>query len=92
MSAGGSVRRVAEAVEGSIGSAATLPEFQRELLEHIRSMDAGIQEMNASMTRVEALIVHIDEQIPGPDAPSPLEKAKDALLGADSGDQKRTEE
>ncbi|HEX5911341.1 MAG TPA: hypothetical protein VFY44_12685 [Thermoleophilaceae bacterium] len=108
--AGGPVRRVAEAVEGSIDSAAGLPDFQRELLEHMRSMDEGIQSlaremsavrddiaavraslgpsaedefkaMNASMTRVETRIEHIDEQIPDPDAPSPIEKAKDALLG-----------
>ncbi len=104
------MRRVAEAVGGSIDSAAGLPDFQRELLEHMRSMDAGIQQLarsmdsvrddiaavrtslgpsadgefkalNASMTRVEARIDHIDEQIPDPDAPSPIEKAKDALLG-----------
>ena len=108
--AGGPVQRVAEAVGGSIDSAAGLPEFQRELLEHVRSMDAGIQQlvqdigevkaslgpsahgefeaMNASMTRVEARIDHIDHQIPDPDAPSPIEKAKDALLG----DQSKTEE
>ena len=43
VSAGGPVRRVAEAVGGSIDSAAGLPEFQRELLGHIRSMDEGIQ-------------------------------------------------
>jgi hypothetical protein len=110
MTSGGPVRRVAEAVGGSIDSAAGLPDFQRELLEHLRSMDAGIQEMregilalredmgsvrdslggsaeqefkemNASMTRVEARIDHIDDQIPDPDAPSPIAKAKDALLG-----------
>ena len=86
------MRQVAEAVGGSIDSAAGLPEFQRELLEHVRSMDAGIRQMNASMTRVEARIDHIDEQIPDPDAPSPIEKAKDALLGADHGDQNRVEE
>ena len=117
MPAGGPVRRVAEAVGGSIDSAAGLPDFQRELLQHMRSVDHGIQglarsmdavrddiaavraslgpsadgefkEMNASMTRVEARIDHIDEQIPDPDAPSPIERAKDALLG----DQNETEE
>ena len=111
------MRKVAEAVGGSIDSAAGLPEFQRELLEHLRSMDEGIQglaremsavhddiaavraslgpsadgefkEMNASMTRLEARVDHIDEQIPDPDAPSPIEKAKDALLG----DQTQSEE
>ena len=110
MSRGGPVRKVAEAVGGSIDSAAGLPQFQRELMDHLRSMDEGIQEMregilalrddmssvreslgpsaddefkamNASMTRVETRIDHIDEQIPDPDAPSPIEKAKDALLG-----------
>ena len=110
MSAGGPVRKVAEAVGGSIDSAAGLPEFQRELLEHVRSMDAGIQqlvrdighvkaslgpsatgqfeELQSTMNRIEARIDHIDEQIPDPDAPSPIEKAKDALLG----DQTKTEE
>ena len=104
------MRKVAEAVGGSIDSAAGLPEFQRELLEHMRSMDQGIQQLvrdigqvkaslgpsatgqfeqlQATMTRVEARIDHIDEQIPDPDAPSPIEKAKDALLG----DQTKTEE
>ena len=111
------MRKVAEAVGSSIDSAAGLPEFQRELLGHMRSMDQGIQSlaqemsavrgdiaavreslgasaedefkaMNASMTRVEARIDHIDEQIPDPDAPSPIERAKDALLG----DQTNTEE
>lgn len=97
------MRRVAEAVGGSIDSAAGLPEFQRELLEHLRSMDAGIQQLvrdigdvkaslgpsatgqfeqlQGVMTRLEARVEHIDEQIPDPDAPSPIEKAKDALLG-----------
>ena len=111
------MRKVAEAVGGSIDSAAGLPGFQRELLGHMRSMDEGIQglaremsavredigavreslgpsahgefeDMNASMTRVETRIDHIDEQIPDPDAPSPIEKAKDALLG----DHEKTEE
>ena len=94
------MRRVAEAVGGSIDSAAGLPEFQRELLEHVRSMDAGIQtlvrdiadvkaslgpsatgqfeQLQECMTRVEALVSHIDDQIPDPDAPSPIAKAKDA--------------
>ena len=108
------MRKVAEAVGGSIDSAAGLPQFQRELLDHLRSMDEGIQEMregilalrddmssvreslgpsadgefkdmNASMTRVEDRIDHIDEQIPDPDAPSPIAKAKDAIMG--SGDE-----
>jgi len=114
MSAGGPVRRVAEAVGGSIDSAAGLPDFQRVLLEHLQSMDAGIQQLvrdigdvkaslgpsatgqfeqlQATMRRLEARVDHIDEQIPDPDAPSPIEKAKDALLGADLGDQKRVEE
>ena len=115
------MRRVAEAVGGSIDSAAGLPDFQRELLEHMRSMDAGIQELvgaivpmrddiaaareslgpsatgqfeqlQESMTRVEALVAHIDDQIPDPDAPSPIAKAKHALLGADGGAQKQPEE
>ena len=42
MPAGGPVRRVAEAVGGSIDSAAGLPDFQRELLQHMRSMDHGM--------------------------------------------------
>ena len=108
------MRRVAEAVGGSIDSAAGLPEFQRELLEHLRSVDAGIQELVGAivpmrddiaavrdslgpsatgqfeqlqecMTRVEALVFHIDDQIPDPDAPSPIARAKDALLGEDDG-------
>ena len=37
------MRKVAEAVGGSIDSAAGLPDFQRELLERLRSMDAGIR-------------------------------------------------
>ena len=104
------MRRVAEAVGGSIDSAAGLPDFQRELLG-APALDGGgnqgagggmsavredigavreslgpsahgeFEDMNASMTRVEARIDYIDEQIPDPDAPSPIEKAKDALLG-----------
>ena len=50
--------------------------------------DRQFEQLHASMTRVEARIDHIDEQIPDPDAPSPIEKAKDALLG----DHERTEE
>ena len=100
------MRRVAEAVGGSIDSAAGLPDFQRELLEHVRSMDAGIQtlvrdiadvkaslgpsatgqfeQLQESMTRVEALVAHIDDQIPDPDAPSPIQKAKDAVMGCEN--------
>ena len=101
-------------LHGEVRAIAGLPDFQRELLEHLRSMDAGIQglaqdmrdvkaslgpsatgqfeQLQEAMTRVEALVFHIDDQIPDPDAPSPIERAKDALLGADHGDQTRTEE
>lgn len=121
LSPGDPIRRVAGAVSGSIDSAADMPEFQRELLERLRSMDAGIQEvvgaivplrddialvqrslgasatdqvgaLQASMTRVEGLVRHIDEQVPDPDAPSPIEKAKDALLGTDTDHQHQQEE
>lgn len=56
-------RRVAASIGSSIDAAGELPQFQRELLEHLRSMDAGIQD---------------------PDAPGPLEKAKEAISGAGS--------
>ena len=52
------------------------------------SATGQFEQLQATMTRVEARIDHIDEQIPDPDAPSPIEKAKDALLG----DQTKTEE
>jgi hypothetical protein len=56
------------------------------------SATGQFEQLQESITRLEALVAHIDSRIPDPDSPSPIEKAKDALLGTDNGDQKRTED
>ena len=65
------MRRVAEAVGGSIDSAAGLPDFQRELLAHVRSMDAGIQTLVQDIADVKASL--------GPSATGQFEQLQESM-------------